>query len=147
MKVLILVLTSLLVSSCSLTRKRQSTSVCTRCCRYYYSKYIFGIHTVDDIQDTELSNWLSNYKNIENCDHSWLPLSCYSTSNNLAFDFVSPNECLYYIKGLSISCDPKVTKQRVDTYFSILDMENGEEKWNIMRSFKDSIEEAYISDN
>lgn len=147
MKILPLVLTSLLVSSCSLTRKSQSTSVCTSCCRNYYSKYIFGIHTTKDIRDTELSKWLSNYKNTESCDHSWYPLSCYSTSNNLAFDFADPNECLYYIKRLSTISGPKVTKQRVDTYFSILKMENGEEKWSRMRGFEESIKESYIRKN
>ena len=104
-------------------KKSYCNSLCAMCGCSLHSETNGGKIT-RDIKSNELSKWLSS-RIPKNCKHQWIPVSGWSSENNLNWDGSSNwHKALSSIRKLHSDNEIKKTEERLDQYFSILRMDD-----------------------
>ena len=108
---------------CTAENKSYCNSLCAMCGCSLHSKTNDG-KTTTDIKRNELSKWLSS-RIPKNCKHQWIPVSGWSSENNLCWDGSSNwHKALSSIRKLHSDNEIKKTEERLNQYFSILRMDD-----------------------
>jgi len=115
-------------------KRVECNSQCARCGRSAHS-LTKGGETATKIVDNDLSQWLSGYVSSP-CKHVWVPVSGWSSSNNLHWDGISRWDCaLRQIYGLRRTVSEAEIKQLLDQYFAILGISDEKQQHESLKEF------------
>jgi len=130
-----LLLGLLLIAGSGCKAERSScNSLCARCGRSLHTNTVNG-NTTSTIREGDLSKWLAGY--IPNpCQHVWIPVSGWSSSNNLAWDGVSRwHSALVSIKKLSLTVGETETRELLERYYELLGMADKTQQADLLKTF------------
>lgn len=131
-KIFILFVLSLAVAGCQKVRT-YTFSLCAGCGRHRNFEKISGKVSKDDISETEISEWLKDYRDDE-CKHTWI--SYCGKGEGMYWDGESHwNTCLQYIKKIAPSIGDSATKELLERYYNTLEVPDQKGKWKKLEEF------------
>jgi hypothetical protein len=120
-----------------------SDLVCTRCGKYREIKRRYGITTVDRVDDSELSKWLSQHRS-GTCKHDWDPIA--GGRGRGHWDGGSPlYDALREIHRLHPVIGEAETRKLLDRYYEIVDIPDRADRSSKLKPFRKELGETSLA--
>jgi len=126
------------ITGCGKVERSYSNSECAKCGQTRHVESIAGRIVADEVRDTDLSKWLSKYSSTPYpCKHRWMPLSSWSSGDNLAVDFINHfNMVLRQIKKLEAHVGQATTAELLARYQKIQRIHDAREQAGTFEEFR-----------